>query len=296
MDQALSDWGIEKKLAGFQIQAHWPEIVGPVLASHSQPQRIAGSTLWVVTRAPIWSQELLLSQGRIVQVLLQRFPRLRVRQVRCKVGTLRLLSEPETTKTPDLSRIEISEASLAKVQATVARVKDPDLRASLLKALVQKERRDHWLRSQGALACKHCGNLQELRLCLSCRAAARRSRRRKVFQWLGRQPWSTFQEAAEALPRLRQGDFHTARRQLLSRLRQDYYVQRGTLQEGEALPPQLRNLMVEICMLATATPWDQLQERHALYALGKTWGRAYLDNRAPAPFLKKEFPKRPYGR
>ena len=287
LEKALDDWGVGKKLTGFQVQAHWPELVGPQLAAQSQPQRIQGGTLWVLTRGPIWSQEVLLQQGRILQAVRQRFPSLGLRQLRCKVGTLRVVSSPLPPSTPDLSQIQLPEAVMARVQATVERVEDEGLRSSLLRALLQKERRDHWLRGQGALACKHCGALQEMRSCLSCRAAARRARRRKVFQWLGRQPWSTYQEALEGLGRLRQSDFHTVRRQLISRLRQDYYLQRAHLKEGESIPSGLRNLMVEICMLATATPWDLLQEKHALFALGKTWGQAYLDNRVPPPFLRK---------
>ena len=284
---AVEELGVTQKLARFQIQASWPELVGPRLAPHCAPQKLQGRTLWLRVRAPVWSQEIMLLQDSILGAISRRFPRLRVEQLRCQVGVVvPNLGEAPAPVPEDLSAIELPRSVEFRLERLAAGVDDPDLRASFLRALRQKERRDVWLRSQGAMPCQLCGALQERRLCLGCRQQRGRERRQKLFQLIGRQPWVTYAEAQLNLPHLRQSEFHTARRQLLSLFLLSYYQQRDVLAAGAVLPPPLRNQMLQICMLSTQIPWDQLQDRHILFSLGKTWGTAYLEDKAPPPFDK----------
>lgn len=285
--QAVDELGVTGKLSRYQMQVCWPELVGSTLAQHSQPQRLQGRTLWVLTRAPAWSQELMMQQSAILEALARRFPKLKLEQLRCRVGTLRQTAPPPPVQPPeDLSAIELPASVEYRLARLTEEVRDPQLRDSMLRALRQKERRDLWLRQQGALACRECGALQDLRTCRGCRQERRRQRRQQLFQLLGRQPWLNYQEAADQLPHLRQGEFHTARRQLLSILLLNYYQERAVLTEGQPLPGGLRHLLLEICMLSTNTPWDQLTDRHVRYSLGRTWAKAYLEDRAPAPYDK----------
>lgn len=292
LGEAVDEMGATARLSRFQIQARWPELVGPRLAQHSQPQRLQGTNLWIVTEGPVWSQEITLRQDVIIQAIRRRFPKLRVGGLRCKVGTVRRewQEAPPSTPQVDLAAVELPPSVVARCQQLAEEVQDPKLRESLLRAMLQKEKRDFWLRQQGAVACRQCGALQELRCCRGCRQEIRRQRRQKIFQFLGRQPWATFQECLTAVDGVKQGEFHTARRQLLSLLRLQFYAMRENLPKGSALPVGLRQVLVEICMLATATPWDQLQERHVRYALGKTWAQAYLQDFAPGPYDPKKKP------
>ena len=290
---AVEGLGVTQKLARFQIQACWPELVGPRLAPYCAPQKLHGRTLWVRVRAPVWSQEIMLLQDSILNAIHKRFPRLRVEQLRCQVGVV----VPTFTESPvavpeDLSAIELPRSVEYRLERLAEGVDDPDLRASFLRALRQKERRDVWLRSQGAMPCQLCGVLQDRRLCIGCRQERDRERRRKLFQLIGRQPWVSFAEAQSHLKALRQSDFHTARHQLRSLFLLSYYQQRDVLEAGVVLPPALRNLMLQICMLTTQTPWDQLLDRHIYFSLGKTWGTAYLEDKAPPPFDKSKRKKK----
>lgn len=290
---AVEELGVTQKLARFQIQACWPELVGPRLAPHCTPNKLHGRSLWLRVRAPVWAQEIMLMQDSILAALARRFPRLRVEQLRCQVGVVvPNLGEGPAPVPEDLSVIELPRSVEYRLEKLAAEVEDPDLRQSFLRALRQKERRDVWLRSQGAMPCQLCGGLQERRLCLSCRQQRGRERRQKLFQLVGRQPWITYAEAQTHLPALRQSEFHTARRQLLSLFLLSYYQQRDVLAEGVVLPPPLRNQMLQICMLSTQIPWDQLQDRHIHFSLGKTWGTAYLEDKAPPPFDKTKRKKK----
>lgn len=290
---AVEELGVTQKLARFQIQACWPELVGPRLAPYCAPNKLHGRTLWLRVRAPVWAQEIMLLQDSILTGLRKRFPRLRVEQLRCQVGVVvPSLGEGPAPLPEDLSAIELPRSVEYRLERLAAEVEDPELRASFLRALCQNERRDIWLRSQGALPCQLCGALQERRLCIGCRQQRGRERRQKLFQLIGRQPWVSFVEAQMHLPALRQGEFHTARRQLLSLHLLSYYQQRDVLEVGVVLPPALRNLMLQICMLSTQIPWDQLQDRHIHFSLGKTWGTAYLEDKAPPPFDKSKRKKK----
>ncbi|MBT9583006.1 DUF721 domain-containing protein [bacterium] len=286
---AVEDLGAAPKLARYQLQACWPELVGPTLAQHCTPQRLQGRTLWVLTRAPIWSQELMLQQQSILEKISHRFPKISLEHLRCKVGTLRSqVQPPPPPPAEDLSAIVLPQSVEYRLNKLADEVHDPQLRQSLLRALRQKEKRDQWLRQQGAIACQNCGALQARRTCTGCRQEQRRQRRQQLFQLLGRQPWITYQEAAEQITPLRQGEFHTTRRQLLSILLLNFYQERALLQTGQELPPGLRHLLLQICMISTSTPWDQLQDKHVRYSLGKTWGQAYLDDKAPPPYITKK--------
>ena len=287
LSQAVDDLGVAPKLSQYQLQACWSEMVGESLGKHSAPMRVQGRILWVLTRAPGWSQEMMLQQESILQAISQRFPKLNVRQLRCRVGTLRhQVQEPTPPAKQDLRAISLPSSVEYRIQKLAEEIADPELRQSMVRALRQKEKRDLWLRQQGALTCSECGALQDQSICRGCRQQRGRDRRQKLFQLLGRQPWITYPEAADQIPSLRQGEFHTARRQLLSILLMNFYQERALLTTGQVLPPGFRHLLLQICMLSTATPWDQLQDKHVRYSLGRTWGQAYLDDKAPAPYDK----------
>lgn len=289
---AVDELGAGNQVSRYQLQASWAEFVGPQLAQHSQPQKMQGRSLLVLTRGSIWSQEIMLLQGTLVPAIRKRFPRLPIEAIRCRVGTLRGDSGPAPERaTPDLTQIELPATVTHRLEQLAAEIADPGLRESFLRAVIQQEKRKTWLRQGGAIECLNCGQLQDFRLCRGCLQEDRRQRREALFKILGRRPWSTYEEAASQIRPLSQGDFHQARRHLLSNLFRDFWEQRALLKEGEPLPSGLRHVLLDICMLSTATPWDQLQDRHVLYSLGKIWGRAYLDDRAPPPRPKTMFSK-----
>lgn len=300
LGEAVDSMGVGKKLARYQLQAVWPELVGERLARHTQPTKVLGRSLTVITSSPAWSQEIALGQSLVLTLLNERFPRLGLTSIRCRVGTLRAPEEEAAdARTPDLSQITLSGPQEARVEQMVAGIQDPGLRASARRAMLQSERRNQWLRSQGAVACMECGALQDSRTCLGCRQENRRHRRDALFYALGRRPWLTFREAELAVSPLDRRDYHQVRRQLLSVLMRQFYVTRALLKEGAALPPALRQLLLEVCMLATSTPWDQLGSKHVLFSLGKTWGNAYLQDKVPPPYVarpKKEASGKPEGR
>jgi len=47
----------------------WPEVVGPLLAGKSHPDRFGRSTLWVAVEGSAWAQELRMMKDRILSKL-----------------------------------------------------------------------------------------------------------------------------------------------------------------------------------------------------------------------------------
>lgn len=289
---AVEELGVGQKLARCQLQACWPELVGSTLAINCSPQKIQGQILWIRVRAPIFAQEIMLRQDSILTAILRRFPRIRLQQLRTQVGVvIPVISEEPIPVVHDLRDIVLPRSLEYRLELLASEIEDADLREAFLRALRQKERRDIWLRSQGALPCQVCGALQEYRRCTACLQELARDQRRKLFQLLGRQPWIAYSEAQLYLKTLRANEFRIARQQLLSLYLLNYYRERDLLVAGQPLPASLRNQMLQICMLTVQTPWDLLQDRHVRYALGKTWGSAYLEDKAPPPFDQSRFKK-----
>lgn len=59
----------------YLIQA-WKEIVGPMLASHTNPLKINQQSLVIVVKHPIFAQELKFMSGLIIEKVIERFPKL----------------------------------------------------------------------------------------------------------------------------------------------------------------------------------------------------------------------------
>ncbi len=53
---AARGWG--ERLSGAGLAQRWEEVVGPALASRSQPARLAGGVLVVVVESPAWAAQL----------------------------------------------------------------------------------------------------------------------------------------------------------------------------------------------------------------------------------------------
>ncbi len=69
LQSIVSDLDIEEELYKYKIFNHWEEIVGKEIAKNAKPERIKGKTLYLLTKSPIWANELnLLSQSIISKI------------------------------------------------------------------------------------------------------------------------------------------------------------------------------------------------------------------------------------
>lgn len=275
--------GAARHLRRHRVREAWREVVGELLAHHSEPVSVRGDLLLVRTTAAAWSQEILFGQQEILQRLRRLLGDGRIKQIRCTVGQVRPApagEEPQQARI-DWASIPVEPARAARIKALAGEVADPELRQGLERLLTLLARRDRLEADRGRLPCPDCGRYRDPRdeLCPMCRLERERARKERLLQTIGRQPWLGLRDLLLQFPDLTRVEFHEIRRQLRSILLRNVWNGYGQTPDHEPLPSSLRTAMVELATLATGLAFDRLTPRHMRYALGKTMARAYLENR-----------------
>ena len=81
LGNALHRTGLGKRLEDYRAVEAWDEVVGKVVAEHSQATGIREGTLFVDVQSSVWMQELQLLRGEIVGRLNAHLGRPVVRQI-----------------------------------------------------------------------------------------------------------------------------------------------------------------------------------------------------------------------
>lgn len=265
-----------------QIREAWVDVVGEAFAGQLEPSGLKGDVLLLTSTAPIWSTEALLRQRVILERINERVIGKPIKKLYCTVGALgKRLPPPARHHEIDWDAIALDRTVELKLERQAGEVEDPDLRASLLKVLIQLEKRRLWALQQGMLPCTLCGVPCHEGICLGCRQEARRERRARIFRKLGRAPWMTHRDLAGDFPDLSGEEFLAIRRRLRSLWTKNIWDGLRALPPGGPLPPAIRGTILDLLMLRTHLPSHQLEDRHVKFALGKMLARAYLQDQVP---------------
>lgn len=192
------------------LGAAWAEIVGDENARNSHPAQLAGDTLMIVTASSVWSAQLSYLAEGILEALRARLPRAGIAKVRFRVGKLpaRGGSHSRAARV-----IEYVAAPLSSEPATDAREALGRFRASVDAAERAK-------RARGWKECTGCTALiapMSGPLCTSCEIAHEAERERLISRLLFEAPWLGFAGTAKLVEDLRQDEYESIRRRLLSR-------------------------------------------------------------------------------
>jgi predicted nucleic acid-binding Zn ribbon protein len=123
LPEAIARREVLKAARAQKILRAWPEIVGPVLAAKSQPDRFEQGTVWVCVQGSAWAQELRMLEPQILAKIakacgdedLVRELRFGVREPREKLPGIELNQHtPPDPELKNLSIREIKERRLAK--------------------------------------------------------------------------------------------------------------------------------------------------------------------------------------
>ncbi len=299
LPQAVESLGATQQLKRFRLQALWQEAVGEMLAHQVEPTSVKGDTLFVRTAGPSWSQEIQLRQFDILERLRALMPESELRFIRCRVG--RLSHDPvvkrRKAEEPSLNweRYVVDAGRLEEIEAIVAELNDAEQAARVRRFLVQLERRRMWGAEQGWRSCRACGAFDPdvVELCPGCRLEKGRARREKLLKLLGRRPWASHQDLLQHFADLTGKEYFQARLRLRSLWLEMARNGMRELPAGSKLPAKIRQKLLDLCMVATGVPFQQLQRKHVVYALGKVIGDAYLADRNPT---KEEVEKAAWGR
>jgi hypothetical protein len=135
LQEGLATAGLAGKLREVDIWRHWPEVVGPVVASRAQPLRIINGTLYVTVTSGPWIQELSFLKGMIKEKLNERLRGEVVREIVLRSGRVAVAEKAPADDMPLKKALTPSqEAYIAQQSAAIV---DPEIReafAALMRA------------------------------------------------------------------------------------------------------------------------------------------------------------------
>jgi hypothetical protein len=192
------------------LGAAWGDIVGEENARNSHPSQVAGDTLTIVTTSSVWSQQLSYLSDGIVATIRARLPHAPVERVRFRVGKVPARGSHSSSK-----RVYRSESAAAQVRAPAL-----DAREALERFKSSVDEAERAKRSLGWKDCRSCAALiapGSGPLCTTCEIARGAERERLVSRLLFEAPWLGFAGTANLVEDLRQDEYESIRRRLLSR-------------------------------------------------------------------------------
>lgn len=136
-------------LALGRLEAIWPAVVGETLASHSQPVEITGGRLVIAVPNPTWNTTLRGMERRILEAIQDRCPELGITSLRIVLGQRPRKGSSAGPSTPDLEAVELPAAARREIEATVAPIEDPELRARVAGAMLRQQQWRQWRLAQG---------------------------------------------------------------------------------------------------------------------------------------------------
>lgn len=72
LPELLDDLGIREEYIIEMIRAAWPELTSTIMATHSIPDRIQDSVLWVAVDHPAYANELVLMKDHVIRGIRDR--------------------------------------------------------------------------------------------------------------------------------------------------------------------------------------------------------------------------------
>ncbi|MGQ0810162.1 MAG: DUF721 domain-containing protein [Nitrospiraceae bacterium] len=144
--------GLDQKLLEFRLRRQWPEIVGPQIAAHTQPDQIRFKKLYLLVKNSVWLYQLTFLKPDLLEKVNAAAGAPVVTDVVLRLGEIpsaaRALSDAIDSEGLSLPP---TQQSIDEAAAHAGAVQDADLRAHLTaimaQALAQRETRSRPSRS-----------------------------------------------------------------------------------------------------------------------------------------------------
>ena len=82
LHRVLKNMGLEGRMDEVRLRAEWADVVGETVASRCRPGEVRGGILFILVENNVWMQEIRFHQETIMKRIRNRFPGLKVREVR----------------------------------------------------------------------------------------------------------------------------------------------------------------------------------------------------------------------
>lgn len=159
---SLQRLNLERQLKEHSCLMVWDEVVGEKVSGAAQPEFVRDGKLFVITKSPVWANELTFYKSDIITRLNKRIGGQVVKDIIFKAGRLASKSRKTAAAPPDKSRqeeIQLTRQELEEVKNTAQAAGEEASEGvkNLLSAAMQLEK---WKKANGWKPCKKCGSLQ----------------------------------------------------------------------------------------------------------------------------------------
>jgi hypothetical protein len=151
LNATLRKLGLEKRIKECAILSFWNEAVGESIASHTRPLKVYDGRMTVLVESPSWTQELTFLKNRIIERLNRSIGKEVVRDIYFKIGNVRRPLPEErpasSTSTIDLERIKLDKGKREKIEESLRKIEDPEIK-KILRDFLTKEARYETVRDE----------------------------------------------------------------------------------------------------------------------------------------------------
>lgn len=169
LESVLANMDLGARLRQHLAVAAWPEIAGPLVASHTWVEGVRDEVLVVAADTPAWAQELHMRRVDLLARLAAQVGEGVIREIHFRSG-VRSRKGGTIRGEPVPSSIRLSRGEVRAAKQTAARIDDPELRVKAERAFLALTRMSRWRKETGWRRCARCGGWQQTgrRWCASC--------------------------------------------------------------------------------------------------------------------------------
>lgn len=148
-------------------KAHWVGVVGPQVAGVTQVEAVRDGVLYVRVKNSVWANELTLLKDDMLRRLNAKLGGRVLTDIHFKAsGLAKSKKKPEVPRPAapteaELAKTPLSQRAVAKIEASVAEIKDDTLRGRIRQGMVRAAHTEEWKRRAGWQVCRRCQALAE---------------------------------------------------------------------------------------------------------------------------------------
>ena len=126
--------GFDVRLGEHRLQAHWKEVVGDVVATHTWPTRIRFRTLFVSVDHSVWLHQLMYLKSTLLEKIQSEDPDLHLQDLVFRIGDI----PDQHGNEPDSSPVvPISPEAVCAATDTTREVRNEDVRHALTQVIAK---------------------------------------------------------------------------------------------------------------------------------------------------------------
>ncbi len=159
---ALRGLDLDARVKEYTLLQLWDEVVGEQVAGAAQPEFIREGRMFVVTKSPVWSNELMLYKPDMIARLNKKMGGSVLKDIIFKAGRMpeRRKKASEKPIGPIIDDIKLTDEELSNIEVT-ASAAGGEASDGLKKLLATSLRLEKAKKSAGWTPCKKCGVLQK---------------------------------------------------------------------------------------------------------------------------------------